>query len=242
MKKHDKFRLLILVAIFLFLTGCSMTGSKDLSVGEIIKLSSERMTSISGFEFIIDRSGESVFLDANGMIAFKRAEGQFNAPDRVYAKVRVISPGLVAEVQIISIAGTQWETNFLTGNWQEADPLYSFNPSILFDPNRGIQSILANNLLDPVLVGMDEIDELPGKQLYLIEASVEGSRPHEMSLGLIDDESLQVKLWIDPDTYDLHRILIIDPKNPDQTEDTSWQIDFWNFNNTFQIEQPTISQ
>jgi lipoprotein LprG len=242
MSRFDKFRLIILLTLFLLLAGCGKAGLKDLPVSEIVKLSSERMTTLSGFEFIIDRSGEPVFLDGNDTISFKRAEGQFNAPDRVYANVRLITPGLVTEVQIISIAGTQWETNFLTGNWQNADPLYSFNPSIIFDPNHGIQSILANDLVDPVLSGMDEIDELPGRELYLVEASVEGSRPHEMSLGLIDDETLQVKLWIDPDTYDLHRILIVDPKNPDQSEDTNWQIDFWNFDANFEIEPPAIDQ
>jgi len=30
----------------------------------------------------------------------------------------VIAPGLVTDVQIISIGDDQWETNYITGDWQ----------------------------------------------------------------------------------------------------------------------------
>ncbi|MFC2028392.1 LppX_LprAFG lipoprotein [Chloroflexota bacterium] len=242
MKMHNITKLCLFIMLILVLTGCGKSEFNDLTAAEIISSSTERMTSLKGFEFIIERSGESVFLDDSGIISFKRAEGQFNAPDEVFAMVRVIGPGLVTEVQIISIAGQQWETNFLTGDWQEANPLYSFNPSILFDANQGIQSILANELESPILQGLGELAELPGKELYLIEATTDGARAHDMSLGMIDKETIQVKLWIDPDTFDLHRIKMIDPINPGQAEDTIWQIDFWNFDTNFKIEQPILDE
>jgi outer membrane lipoprotein-sorting protein len=228
--------------ILLLLVGCSNAQTSQLTAPEIITRSSERMTSLKGFEFVIERSGEPVFLDYDEIIAFRRAEGQFTSPDRVSAKVRVIAPGIVSDVQIISLTGVQWETNFLTGKWQETDPLYSFNPSLLFDPKTGIQSILANNLIDPVLLKDEELVEIPGKKLYAIEANLQGDQAYQLSLGLIDNDKLKVKIWIDKKTYDLHRILIIDPLNPGDNEDTTWQIDFWNFGTTFQIEKPDLTE
>lgn len=199
------------------------------------------MASLEGFEFLIERSGEPVFLDYEGTISFRRAEGQFTFPDRVNTSVRVILPGLVTEVQIISVEGTQWETNLLTGEWQASDPRYSFNPSLLFSPETGIPAVLAHELADPALLGMQEIPEVPGKKLYALETVMQGDSAYQMTFGMIDNEPLRVKLWIDPVTFDLYRVLLADPANPGDEEDTLWQIDFWSFGSTFQIEPPTIN-
>lgn len=199
------------------------------------------MASLEGFEFLIERSGEPVFLDYEGTISFRRAEGQFTSPDRVNTSVRVILPGLVTEVQIISVEGTQWETNLLTGEWQASDPRYSFNPSLLFSPETGIPAVLAHELTDPALLGMQEIPEVPGKKLYALETVMQGDSAYQMTFGMIDNEPLRVKLWIDPVTFDLYRVLLVDPANPGDEEDTLWQIDFWSFGSTFQIEPPTIN-
>jgi hypothetical protein len=223
------------------LAGCRASQFEQLSPNEIISRSAGRMASLEGFEFLIERSGEPVFLDYEGTISFRRAEGQFTSPDRVNTSVRVILPGLVTEVQIISVEGTQWETNLLTGEWQASDPRYSFNPSLLFSPETGIPAVLAHELTDPALLGMQEIPEVPGKKLYALETVMQGDSAYQMTFGMIDNEPLRVKLWIDPVTFDLYRVLLVDPANPGDEEDTLWQIDFWSFGSTFQIEPPTIN-
>lgn len=198
------------------------------------------MISLAGFEYLIERSGQPVYLDYEETIAFRRAEGQFVSPDRVFAKVRIITPGLVTEVQIISIGGVQWETNLLTGAWQPTDPLYSFNPSLLFSSEKGIPVVLANDLISPELRGMEELTEIPGKKLYAIQATMLGETAYQMTYGMIDNDLLRVEVWIDPVSYDLYRLVLIDPANSADKEDTTWQIDFWNFGHTFDIEVPVL--
>ena len=222
------------------LTGCSNAQFEQIPPEEIITHSADRMASLAGFEFLIDRSGQPTFLDYEETIAFRRAEGQFVAPNSVYTNVRVIAPGLVTEVQIISIGDTQWETNLLTGEWQASDPRYSFNPSRLFDSEIGIPAILANELTDTVLLGTEELPEIPGKKLYALEAALQGSTAYYMTYGMIDDDPLRIKLWIAPKTFDLYRVLLVDPADPGDEEDTNWQIDFWNFGTTFEIEKPIL--
>ena len=239
MKRTDVWAGLIIFGVLL--AGCRASQFEQLPPNEIISRSAGRMASLEGFEFLIERSGEPVFLDYEGTISFRRAEGQFTSPDRVNTSVRVILPGLVTEVQIISVEGTQWETNLLTGEWQASDPRYSFNPSLLFSPETGIPAILAQELTDPALLGMQEIPEVPGKKLYALETVMQGDSAYQMTFGMIDNEPLRVKLWIDPVTFDLYRVLLVDPANPGDEEDTLWQIDFWSFGSTFQIEPPTIN-
>jgi hypothetical protein len=230
-----------LIMFGVLLASCRASQFEQLPPNEIISRSAGRMASLAGFEFLIERSGEPVFLDYEGTISFRRAEGQFTSPDRVNTSVRVILPGLVTEVQIISVEGTQWETNLLTGEWQASDPRYSFNPSLLFSPETGIPAVLAHELTNPALLGMEEIPEVPGKKLYALETVMQGDSAYQITFGMIDNEPLRVKLWIDPVTFDLYRVLLVDPANPGDEEDTLWQIDFWSFGSTFQIEPPTIN-
>jgi len=221
-------------------TACGSSQAEQIPPEEIVSRSAQRMATVTGFEFVIDRSGSPVFLDYNETISFRRAEGKFNSPDRVYSNVRIIAPGIVTEVQIISIGGMQWETNLLTGEWQASDPIYSFNTSRLFDPNIGIPAILASDLSSLVLIGLDELPEVPGKKIYVLEASLQGEHAYEMTYGMIDNDPLKIKLWIAPESFDLYRVILIDPANPGDEEDTVWQIDFWNFDKTFDIEQPVL--
>ena len=227
-----------LVILGVLLAGCNRLQAQQLSPEEITARSADRMKALKGFEYLIQRTGAPVFLDYEETIVFNRAEGQYVSPDRVFANVRLVTPGLIAEIKIISIGGVQWSTNFLTGEWEATDPLYSFNPSLLFDAEDGIQVILAKDMINPVLVGMEELPEIPGKKLYAIQATVQGNHLNVLSYGMIDDEMLQIKVWVDPGSFDLDRILLVDPANPGNEEDTTWQIDFWNFDKTFDIEQP----
>ena len=231
----------IFICFSIFLVGCSNSQLDDISAEEIIARTSARMVGMESFEFLIERSGESALLNVEESISFRRADGSFINPDQVQANVRVIAPGLVADVQIIRIGDEQWETNILTGNWQISDPRYSFNLTRLFDPDVGIHAIIEHDLFDPILLGFEELPEIPGKQLYAVEATLLGDGAYRMSYGLIDKEPLYVKIWVDPKNFDLHRILMIDPADPGDEEDTIWQFDIWNFNKTFVIEKPKLS-
>ncbi|HLO30500.1 MAG TPA: LppX_LprAFG lipoprotein, partial [Anaerolineales bacterium] len=208
----------------MLLAACRASQFEKLPPNEIISRSADRMASLAGFEFLIERSGEPAYLDVEQTISFRRAEGKFTSPDRVYTSVRVITPGLVTEVQIISLGGTQWETNLLTGEWQASDPRYSFNPSLLFNPETGISAILPRELTDPRALEMEELPEVPGKKLYVIESVLKSDSAYRMTFGMIDNEPLHVKLWIDPVSFNLYRIVLVDPANSGDQQDTTWQI------------------
>lgn len=229
---------------FIFLLGLSATACQALiprlSPGEIISRSSARMNSLKGFEFLVERSGAPAYVDWNKTIAFRRAEGRFAAPDRVHATVRVIGPGLVTDVQVMSIGGNLWATNLLSGAWQISDPRYEFNPSRLFDQQIGIQAVLAKDLKDVSLRDIEELKEVPGKSLYALDATLQGDGAYEMTYGLIDKDTMHAQIWIDPDEFNLYRVILVDPADPGETESTTWQIDFWSFGEEFDIQPPTL--
>jgi lipoprotein LprG len=224
------------VLVAWLLSACGGASLPDLPPGEIVARSAERMQAMPGFHFLIERSGAPAFIDPQQTLSFRRAEGIFVAPDRVNATVRVIAPGMVAEVSVISIGDVQWETNLLTGEWQELPPDWGFNPGDLFDAESGIQTALTNDLSDVSLDSIEELEELPGLRLYRITASMEGDRLSQVSYGMIGPEPVEVVLWIAPWTYELHRVTFTEPG---AQESTMWQIDFWDFDQTVDIEPPT---
>jgi predicted small lipoprotein YifL len=236
-------RLLLFVCILLttlLLAACGQAAPETLPPEEIVTRSAAQMKSLDSFHFVIDRSGAPAYLDTQETLSFSRAEGDFVAPDRAYADIRIIAPGLVAEISIVGIGESYWETNLLTGQWQELPAGTGFNPAVLFDPVIGFQPVLESDLSDLQLVGIEELAELPGQQMYTITGRIAGERLFSMSYEMIGPETMDVQLWIAPETFELYRAIIIEPtSNP--SEPTIWQLDFWDFNTPVTIDPPPLT-
>ena len=224
-------------SILIILGACASPTPELMDPGEIVFRSVERMKSLSGFHFVIERSGALAFLNEEQTIAFRRAEGDFVAPDRARATIRVIGPGLIVEVQVINIGEIQWETNFLTGEWQELPPDWGFNPAALFDAELGIQPILEKDLSGLEWIGLEELEEAPGKPLYALAGEVDGERLYHLSFGMMGPEKMTILLWIAPESFELYRLLITEAPHGED-ESTIWQIDFWDYDQVVDITPP----
>jgi lipoprotein LprG len=228
---------LTLTFLLILIAACGSPTPEILNPEEIVLRSVDRMKSLSGFHFLIDRSGAPAFLNEERSLSFRRAEGDFVAPDCAQATIRVIGPGFVAEVQVINIGEIQWETDFLSGEWQELPPEWGFNPAVLFDPEVGIQPILEKDLSELEWVGMEELEEVPGVSLYALTGEIDGERLNQLSLGMISPETMTVKLWIAPDTFELYRMQITEEATGGD-EPTVWKVDFWDYNHIVEIVPP----
>ncbi len=229
----------LLLAWLFVLIGCGQDELPELDTAEILANSAEKMRSLAGFHFEIDRDGALAYLDGSRTLAFGSGGGDYVAPDRARAQVRIIAPGFVTTVSVISVGEIQWETNVVTGVWTELPPDWGFNPTVLFDPDVGIQSILTNDLSNIV---QQEPVEIEGEPAYLISADVRGANLHQLSGFLIGPDDATIQLWIKPETFEMLRVQIVDPPDGDQTEDAIWIIDFSEFGNTLAIEPPVISE
>lgn len=226
-----------LLLTFVFLVACS-TAPEDIPPETIVAKSAQTMRALDGFSFRLARSGAPVYVDPGGVVAFRAAEGSFVSPDRVQAVVKVIAPAIVAEVSVIGIGDQEWETNIFSGDWELVPPEYAFQPAVLFDPESGIHQALENFLYDVELLDVTELEEIPGLTLYHLHGKMEGSNVHVLTRALIDEQVLDIELWIEPETFKLHRVIIIDPVNEGAEEGTIWQFDFWDFGRVIEILPP----
>jgi hypothetical protein len=230
---------LCLISFFLLLAfaRCTPAPPEELPPREIVHRAVDRMKAMQGFHFVIDRSGAPAFLDSAGSLVFRRAEGDFSGPDRATAKIRVIGPGIVTEVQIVSIGVTQWETHFLTGEWVELPPNWGFNPATLFDAQIGIQPILERELQDLALRGIEELPNLPGERFYALTGRLTGEGLYALSYGMIGPKEMDIELWVAPETFELHQLRITH-EAADADEPTIWLVEFWDFDGDFDIHPP----
>ena len=230
---------LIIILICAPLTACARNDLPQLAPEEILSRSAERMSSLQGFHLLFDRSGAPAFLDSGETLSLSKMEGHYDAPDRVKATVRVIAPGIVADVDVISIGSIQWQTNVYTGEWEELPANWGFNPGTLFDQKIGLQAILLADVSQLNLQEMQELDEMPGKKLYALSGKLSGDTIFSLSNGLIGPDEMDIQIWIDPKTFDLHRVVLSEHLG-DTEKERFWQFDFWDFDKTEGINPPIL--
>ena len=206
----------------------------------LLQRSAETMRSLDGFRFAIDRDGALAYLDPSETLAFGSGEGDYVAPDRARARVSVIGPGMITKVSVISVGAVQWETNVITGVWTELPADWGFNPTVIFDPAIGLQAILTEDTSNVEMLQAEQIDDGPDKLLYAVSGDLSGTRLHQMSGFLIGPDDLTFKLWVDPDSFELIRVVVTDPPEAGDGEASIWQVDFSEFGRIVDIEPPDL--
>ncbi len=233
---------ILLTLLFLLIAATACQPSlPEISAEELVQRTAERMRGSEGFQFTIERDGAPAFLDPGETISFRRARGAYVAPDRALATVRVIGPGIITDVDVISVAEIQWQTNVVTGAWEELPPNWGFNPAVLFDDDIGIQAVLLADLAQVALAEPENLAESegPDELLYSVTAVASGENIYQMSGFLIGPEQVDIQLWIRPETFELVRIVVREPEPAHEEQESIWQVDIFNYEELIDIQPPS---
>jgi len=230
--------LLLIISLFSILAaGCAGEPEVVITPAMILADGVNHMASLDGFEFGINQTGPPVFLDADELIQLGSAVGHYVSPDKAYTTVTITALGMLTEITVISLPEMQWASNPLSGAFQELPDTYLFKPTQYLDPTSGFFPTLGSGLADLVVVGDEELEEMPGLPLTHLSGTVPGEVIFEISKGLIDIESLQGDLWMDTATNEVHRVVLTDTSAA-EGEASIWTFDFWSFGETIEITAP----
>jgi hypothetical protein len=221
----------------LCLAACGSPATPLPAAADVLAQAAQAMQSLSAVHFVIERSGAPAYVDERETIIFRRAEGDFSAPDRARASVRVIGPALVAEVSVISIGDEYWETNPFTGEWGSYSGM-GYNPAKLFEPEAGLAAFMRSNLGQLQLTGLETIDTGPAAKLFHLTAQAPGEPVMAMTADLVGRGHVLLDWWIEPGTFYVIRLRVSEPET-DSTDPTVWIIDFDSFNTLQNIVPPT---
>lgn len=220
----------------LVLAACGATPTPPPPAAEILERSAQAMSALRSAHFVIAREGAPAYVDATQTFIFRRAEGDFVAPDSARAVVRVIGPALVTEVSVIAIGDQYWETNPLSGEWVNYSG-FGYNPASLFNPDTGLAALMQNDLRDVLWVGLEELEDLPGVQLFHLTAAAPGEPVLAMTANLVGRGPVVFDWWIEPETYHVLRLRVTEPET-DPADPTVWLIDFDRFDADLTVEPP----
>ena len=238
------FFLFLLVLFLPHLTACksepapAATATPELAPFEIAARAAEAMLSIESLHFTVEREGALAYIDADQLLAFKRADGDFGAPDRLRTIVRVITAFTPIEIGMVALGDDQYATDPITGQWGRLPPEWGqFNLLALFDPETGLRGLLKNGILDLALVGSEEIDKQPH---YHLAGRASGERMSAMTMGFIGRGDVDLEVWIGSEDHYVRRLIIVEPET-DLDDPTTWSMEFSDLGEPVEINAPPIS-
>lgn len=234
----------LLALLVLYLTACKSepaqiaTPTPVLAPLEIAARAANAMLSTESMHFTIERDGALAFIDTQQLLAFKRAEGDFDLPDRMRAIVRVVTAFTPIDIGMVALGDEQYATDPVTGRWGWL-PLEwgQINLVVLFDPETGLQRLLKDGIYDLKLVGNEEIEK---QRHYHLAGRVSGERMSAMTLGFIGHGDVELEVWVGIQDYHVRRIWIVEPET-DPKDPTTWHMEFSNLGEPVKIDAPSIA-
>ncbi|MEM9201347.1 MAG: LppX_LprAFG lipoprotein [Actinomycetota bacterium] len=194
----------------------------------LIDRAASAMAAVESVRFVVDRSGDPVFIDLVESIELDAVVGRFAAPADADAIVTVTIDGtLVTELGAVALGPDIWLSNPITGEFEPLPPSYDIDPSRFFDPTGGWQPLLAG-LSDRTLVAADDA--------YHVRGIAPETELRRVTAGLVRADDVVVDLWLDPHSALVERVefSVTDPRYG--TSD--WRIELSEYGEPFVISAP----
>jgi len=205
---------------------------------EIASQAADAMLAVESLHFIIERSGALTYIDADGLLAFKRAEGDFMRPNQLRAIVRIVTAFTPVEVGMVVLGDDQYATDPITGQWKPL-PLEwgQFNLAVLFDPEIGIRGLLRRGILELRLVGSETQE---GQPHYHLAGRADGEQVSDMTLGFIGGGDVDLEVWVGVQDFYVRRLHIIETDS-DADNPTTWDLTFSKLGQPVEIQAPPVA-
>jgi hypothetical protein len=206
----------------------------DLNVEDVLSRASERLAEIESLHFTLDIEGET-FIDDTHTIQLLSAEGDLARPDKVAVefKVSLFGAGNVS-IKMITIGEDSWTTDLITGNWGDAPPEFGYNPSILYDNQDGLGPVMGK-LDGAEITGTEDLDD---REAIHIIGTTTAAVIGPLTAGTMTGDEVPLELWIDAETYDLLKVLVIEPESDDKDNPATWELKLSEINQKVTIEPP----
>ncbi len=196
---------------------------------ELLDRAAQAILAMNSAKFQVIRQGTPAVLDPATGITMTEATGQYQAPDRVSASIKVNLFGNVVEIQMLWLPEGNFVTNPLTQAFEPAPAETGFDGADLFTPE-GMPSVLQDGLQNVVLVGEEAIE---GRQTYHLQGEADGESLASVTAGgLASGTVYPVDIWLDVLESYVVRLEITEP------DGNGWLIDFFDINEPVEIQAP----
>jgi lipoprotein LprG len=210
-------------------------GRPDLSPDEIARRAGQATAQVQFVHYDIDVEGGPVFIDFEETLSLQGLEGDLIRPDRVRATLRVGAGGLaVIELQAIGIGQEQFLTAPLTGQWERMPPGWGFDPTVLFDPEIGVEGVMTQAQWDELLGD----ERVGGVRCYHLRGRAFGQDVAPLTGWLIVADEIGIEAWVEQDDFRVRRLRAEEPPQDEGGNPTIWLLEFSAFDEPVTIERP----
>ncbi|MCB0991434.1 MAG: LppX_LprAFG lipoprotein [Acidimicrobiales bacterium] len=203
----------------------------DASAEVLMPAAAEAIGAVSSVHFQLERTGAPVHIDPADLIAIEAVEGRWVAPDSADALLEVkINDSINTKLGAVSVDGLVYLSNPITGDFEPLPDGYDVDPTEFFDPVDGWRPLLLE-MSDVELIGED--DRAGGT--YHLRGTAPASRVENVTAGLVDDQDLELDLWIETDTA---LVRSVEFTNDHDLGTSSWRLDLDRYGEEMTIEIP----
>lgn len=205
MRKCDP-RLISALAIGVTLGACGSSPSNSLSAAALIAHARAMLDAAPSAHFTLTSSGPT----GTGT-ALLGGSGHMQRPASFTGSLKVDVNGFTVTVDAVSVNGTFYVRDPLTGSFDRADPsAYGFSdPSGLMNPNTGLSTLLTQ-CHDPRSA---DDDRLNGVLLHEVSCSLPGKAVASLLPDAAPDQAVSATIGIAADSGQLRRVTLTGPFN-----------------------------
>ena len=217
------------------LSACSAPPPPELPPDEITQRAAKAMLDQHTMRFRFEIDGAPVMLNPAIGLSLRHGEGILVRPDRMGVHLKLGGP-VAIEADMIALGDEQYITNFLSKEWEPLPADLGFNPAVMFHPEFGLEKTLEGGLDQAQLAGVVSLD---GATVYHVKGRMAGARLWRMSGGLIGSGTVDIGVWVDPQTFVVRKIVLSDP-SAEPENPSVWTMTFSKFGEPFVIEAPDL--
>jgi hypothetical protein len=172
----------------------------------LVEQAAAKTAALKSVAFDLARVGEPVLLDPGRGILFSVAAGEYQAPDRVRARVKIAAAGTVLTLDMLWLPDGFYSSNPFTGSFEKLPAAPGFDPPALL--RNEIPAVLRSELRSVTLVGTEKIG---AADAYHVRAEADGAKLRALTGGVVVPGVHTVDLWIDVATSQIVRLADAEP-------------------------------
>ena len=223
-------RLLVGVGVVLatvVVAGCGGGGGP--SPVKLVTESADRTVQVKRFHVTLDI--ENVPRSTTGL-QLTAAEGDVVVPDRFRAQVSGTFAGISLTTQLVSVRGTLWIKNPLTGSWQKVD--VGTTPAFLLNPQNGVLGVM----LGVTKLRNDGSEDIGDASTFRIRGKADVGKVAPLVAVSAGAGSVDVTLWIDKGDKILRRIRVVGAVGKGEPDDATRVVELSRFGEAVTIAVP----
>ncbi|MGC4192433.1 MAG: LppX_LprAFG lipoprotein [Thermomicrobiales bacterium] len=202
----------------------------------LLKQTSEILAQTQSLHFTLTVDGDT-YIDDQDQMRLVKAEGALQRPGKVEVEfqIELFGSGNIS-IKMITIDGTAYSTDLLTGKWGPAPAEFGYDPALLFDTNGGLGPVVSK-LTDAAVTGSEKVD---GRDCWKVEGTADKASIDFITDATMIGDSFHATLWIDKENGQLRKVSLAEPADNGKDHPATWTMDLKDYDDSsIDIEAPS---